>query len=48
MTRIKKDNKAFFKNKKLLSSKLIGKQSEMKKYISTIRPIVTYGAETWT
>jgi hypothetical protein len=48
LTRIKKDNKAFFKKKKLLSSELIEKQSEMKKYISTIRSIVTYAAETWT
>jgi len=48
LTRIKKGNKAFFMNKKLLSSKLIGKQPKMKMYISTIRPIVTYAAETWT
>jgi hypothetical protein len=41
LTRIKKGNKAFFMNKKLLSSKLNGKESKMKTYIyiSTIRPI---------
>jgi len=38
-------------NKKLLSSKLIGKQPKMKKisiYLSTIRPGVTYAVETCT
>jgi hypothetical protein len=51
--RIKKGNKAFFMNRKLLSSKLNGKESKMKKnihmyiYISTVRPLVTYAAETW-
>jgi hypothetical protein len=34
-------------NKILLSSKLTGKKSKLKKYISTIRPTVTYAAETW-
>jgi hypothetical protein len=48
LTRINKGNKAFFMNKKLLSSKLIGKQPKMKMYISAVRPIVTYAAETWT
>jgi hypothetical protein len=48
LTRIKKGNKAFFMNKKLLSSKLTGKQPKIKMYISTIRPTVTYAAETWT
>jgi hypothetical protein len=49
LTRIKKGNKAFM-NKKLFSSKPIGKRSKLKMYtcISTIRPIVTYAAETWT
>jgi hypothetical protein len=44
LMRIKKGNKAFFMNKKLLSSKLNGKESKI--YISTLRPIVTYAAET--
>jgi hypothetical protein len=48
LTRIKKGNKAFFMNKKLLSSKLIRKQPKMKMFVSTVRPIVTYAAETWT
>jgi len=34
--------------KKLLSSKPTWKQRKLKMYISTIRPIVTYAAETWT
>jgi hypothetical protein len=34
-------------NKKSLSSKLTGNQPKIKMYISTIRPIVTYAAETW-
>jgi len=34
-------------NKIFLSSKLTGKQSKLKKYISAIRPTVTYAAEIW-
>jgi len=34
-------------NKIFLSSKVSGKKSKLKKYISTIRPTVTYAAETW-
>jgi len=49
LTRINKGNKAFFRNKKkVLSSKLIRKQSKMKIQITTIRAIVTYAAKNWT
>jgi len=33
-------------DKKLLSSKLVGKRSKMKIYITTVRLMVTYAAET--
>ena len=49
LTRTEKGNKAFFMNKNLLSSRLIsGKQSKVTIFISTVRPIATYAAKTWT
>lgn len=47
LMRINEGNKAFFMNKKLLSSKLSEKKSKMKIHISIIRPIVTYAAENF-
>ena len=45
--RIAKGNKAFYANKILFNSKLVSRKSKLKLYWSIIRPIVTYGCETW-
>lgn len=47
--RLATENKAYCANKKLLTSKLLSKQSKFKIYnLILIRPVVTYGCETWT
>jgi hypothetical protein len=48
LTRIKKGNKALFRDKKVLSSKLIRKQTKIKIYKTTVRPIETYASNNWT
>jgi hypothetical protein len=35
------------KNRKLLTSKLLTRNIKLRLYVTLIRPIVTYGAETW-
>ena len=45
--RIALGNKAYFANQKLLKSKLVTKQSELKLYKTVIRPVVIYASETW-
>ena len=47
LTRIMQGNKAFFKNNKLLSSKLTGRQFKMIIYVPPIKPMVAYAIETW-
>ena len=37
----------FYANKTLYNSKLVSRKSKLKLYWSIIRPIVTYGCETW-
>jgi len=44
--RIAKGNKAHYANAKLIKSKFLKKNTKMKIYKTTIRPVVTYSSET--
>lgn len=44
---IQNGNKAVFANNRLLKSKLISRNCKMQIYKTLIRPIITYGSETW-
>jgi sorting nexin-29 len=46
--RIQAGNKAYYANLQMLRSKIIFRRSKLQIYKTLIRPIVTYGAETWT
>ena len=46
--KIAKGNKAYYANSKLIKSKLLNENTEMKIYKTMIRPVVTYTSETWT
>jgi hypothetical protein len=37
----------FFANKKIFRGKVISKKAKLKLHFSVIRPVVTYGCETW-
>jgi len=43
-----KGNKAYYANAKVVKSKFLTKNTKMKTYKTTIRPVVTYSSETWT
>jgi hypothetical protein len=45
--RITKGNKAYHTDAKLIKSKFLKKNTEMKIYKTMIRPVVTYSSETW-
>ena len=42
------DNKAYYANRQLFNSSLISRNSKLQIYRTLIRPVVTYGSETWT
>ena len=46
--KIAKGNKAHYANSKLIKSKLLKKNTKMKKHKTMIRPVVTYSSETLT
>ena len=45
--RIQAGNRSVFVHKKLLKNKYLSAASKLEIYRSIIRPIVTYGCETW-
>jgi hypothetical protein len=46
--RIRKGNRAYYANAKLLKSKLLKRSTKMRIYLTLIRPVVAYASETWT
>ena len=45
---IQKGNRAYHANKQVLRSKLISRNTKLRVYKVIIRPVATYGSETWT
>jgi hypothetical protein len=46
--RIQTGNKAYYANLQMLKSKIISRRYKLQIYKTLIRPVVIYGAETWT
>ena len=41
-------NKAYYANKQLVNSSLISRNSKLQIYRTLVRPVATYGSESWT
>jgi hypothetical protein len=41
-------NKAYYANRQLVNSSLISRSSKLQIYCTLVRPLVTYGSESWT
>jgi hypothetical protein len=41
-------NKAYSANRQLVNSSLISRNSKLQIYRTLVRPVVTYGSESWT
>ena len=41
-------NKAYYANRQLVNSSLISRKSKLQIYHTLVRPVVTYGSESWT
>jgi hypothetical protein len=46
--RIMMGNKAYYANRQLVNSSLISRNSQLQIYRTLVRPVVTYGSESWT
>jgi hypothetical protein len=46
--RIRKGNAAYYANAKLLKSKLLKRNTNMRIYLTLIRHVVTYASKTWS
>jgi hypothetical protein len=42
------DNKAYYANRQLVNRSLISRNSKLQIYRTSVRPVVTYGSESWT
>ena len=41
-------NKAYYANRQLVNSSLVRRSSKLQIYRTLVRPVVTYGSESWT
>jgi len=46
--RIMMGNKAYYANRQLINSSLISRSNKLQIYCMLVRPVVTYGSESWT
>ena len=46
--RIMIGNKAYYANRQLVNSSLISRNSKLQIYRTLVRPVVSYGSESWT